>query len=413
MELFKNTNFDFLGKKWPFIIASLVLTVAGLGSIAMKGGIKYGIDFKGGAMMYVKFTGAPPVEQIRSSLSSKIAGGIDVQSLKDTNEVIIGTELQDERALNQTRNTMISTLEATFGQPQSGKLDFNNATEESLTIRLRDPLQAAGVALSDPQLKQLVKDLLAFRNNPPQSGVISSLDQLSTVAGVNANIIGILKQQCYLSPFSVRQVEVVGPKVANDLKKQAVQATLFALAGMLVYIWFRFEWIYGVAAVIAVFHDTIITIGFFSLFDKEITLTVIAALLTLVGYSMNDTIVIFDRIRENLKIYRRESLESLINKSVNQTLSRTILTSGLTFVTVLALFLFGGPVLHGFSFALVVGILIGTYSSVFVASPIVLFWHNFVDARKKKGPAPVAAVSRAEPLSGPRTTSKPLAKKAK
>jgi preprotein translocase subunit SecF len=429
MELFKNTNFDFLGKKWPFIIASLVLTALGFVSIAMKGGIKYGIDFRGGAMMYVKFSGPPPLDKIRSSLSAKI-GDVDVQSLTgaSANEVIISTELKDEKALEQTRSTMISTLNATFGQSQSGKVDFNNATQESLSSRLREAFQRGGVALSEPQLQQLVRDMLAFRNNPPQSGLISSFDQLSTVPGVNANIINILKQECYLGPFSVRQVEVVGPKVATDLWKQAIQATLFALAGMLVYIWFRFEWIYGVGAVIAVFHDTIITIGLFSLFNKEISLTVIAALLTLVGYSMNDTIVIFDRIRENLKIYRRESLESLINKSVNQTLSRTILTSGLTFVTVVALFLFGGPVLHGFSFALVVGIIIGTYSSVFIASPIVLFWHNFADKRKKRPVAVGAQGGRPESIAGsagggqsppnkpaasPRTAGKPLAKKAK
>jgi preprotein translocase subunit SecF len=426
MELFKNTNFDFLGYKWPFIIASLVLTVAGLISIALKGGIKYGIDFRSGAMMYVKFTGPPPVEKIRSALSSQL-GSVDVQSLtgSDANEVIIETELKDERALEQTRATMVNSLTATFGQPQSGKLDFNNATEESLSSRMREPLQKAGVALSEPQLQQLVKDMLAFRNTPPRSGVISSLDQLSSVSGVNANIINVLKQECYLSPFSIRQVEMVGPKVAGDLRKQAVQATLLALAGMLAYIWFRFEWIYGVGAVIACFHDTIITIGMFSLFNKEISLTVIAALLTLVGYSMNDTIVIFDRIRENLKIFRRESLESLINKSVNQTLSRTILTSGLTFVTVIALFLFGGPVLNGFSFALVIGILIGTYSSVFVASPIVLFWHNFADQRKKKFSPALAGggtVARPEVVPGPvggsqkpaaKAAGKPLVKKAK
>jgi preprotein translocase subunit SecF len=183
--------------------------------------------------------------------------------------------------------------------------------------------------------------------------------------------------------------------VGADLTHQAVNATLLALAGMLVYIWFRFEWIYGVGAVIAVFHDTVITIGLFSLFNKEITLTVVAALLTLVGYSMNDTIVIFDRIRENLHLNRREPLAEVINKSVNQTLSRTIMTSGLTFLTVLALYLFGGPVLHGFSFALVVGIIIGTYSSVFVASPIVLFWHNFTDRGKKTAP-PVPAAPRSD-----------------
>jgi preprotein translocase subunit SecF len=184
---------------------------------------------------------------------------------------------------------------------------------------------------------------------------------------------------------------MVGPKVGAELRTKAVMATLYALAGMLVYIAFRFEWIYGLGAVIAVFHDTIITIGLFSIFNKEISLTVIAALLTLVGYSMNDTIVIFDRIRENLKITRREPLETLMNRSINQTLNRTIMTSGLTFLTVIALFIWGGPVLHGFSFALVCGIIVGTYSSVFIASPIVLFWHNFADQRKKRSSLPPAA----------------------
>src|SRR5260370_10115616 len=344
MELFKNTNFDFLGYKWPFIIASLVLTVAGLTSIAMKGGIKYGIDFSGGAMMYVKFNGPPPVEKIRSALASKI-GNVDEQTLNpsDSNEVIISTELQDAKALQQTRYTMVSTLESTFAQPGNGKLDFNNATQESLSSRLREPLQKAGVAMSEPQLQQLVKDLLTFRNTPPRSGVISSLDQLSSLAGVNANIVNILKQECYLAPSSVRQVATVVPKVAADLKKQAMEATLLALAGMLAYIWFRFEWIYGVGAAIACFHDTIITIGLFSLFNKEISLTGIAALLTLVGDSMNDTIVIFDRIRENLNIYRRVSLQALISKDVKQPPRPSTLTPDLTLLSVVARCLSSGP----------------------------------------------------------------------
>ena len=203
--------------------------------------------------------------------------------------------------------------------------------------------------------------------------------------------MSVLKQECTLAPFGVRSTSVVGAKVGADLRLQAIKATLYALAGMLVYIAFRFEWIYGVAAVLAVFHDTLITIGLFSLFNKELDLTVVAAILTLVGYSMNDTIVVFDRIRENLKFMRRESLTSLINASVNQTLSRTILTSGLTFMTALALLLFGGAVLGGFSFALVVGIVVGTYSSVFIASPILVFWQDFVDARSKAARPAVAA----------------------
>ena len=410
MEIFKNTNFDFLKYKWPFIGASLVLSVLGLGSIALHGGLKYGIDFKGGAIMTVKWAGAPPIEKIRSAMTGKVRGEVVVQNVNDINDkdlVLISTELQEERLLNQNRKAMVDVLESTFGQP-AGKLDFNNASAQALVERLRDPLQAAGAQLNDQQLQTLASEMLKFRDTPPRSGLLANFDQLSAVPGVNSNIINALKQQCYLAPYNVRSVDMVGPKVGAELRAKAIAATLYALAGMLVYIAFRFEWIYGVAAVVACFHDTIITIGLFSLFGKEIDLTVIAALLTLVGYSMNDTIVIFDRIRENLKLSRREGLESLINRSVNQTLSRTIMTSGLTFLTVIALFLFGGPVLHNFSFALVVGIIIGTYSSVFVASPIVLFWHNFSDSRRKGSTAP--AVAAAKPVVSPKP-QQPAARK--
>jgi preprotein translocase subunit SecF len=167
---------------------------------------------------------------------------------------------------------------------------------------------------------------------------------------------------------------------------------------MLVYLWFRFELIYGVAAVVACFHDTLITVGAFSLLNKEISLTVIAAILTLVGYSMNDTIVVFDRIRENVKLLRRESLAEIVDRSINQTLSRTVLTSGLTFLTVLSLFLFGGEVLHGFSLALVIGIIIGTYSSIFIASPMLVAYQDW-RLRKMRGAAasvPVTAQQRRE-----------------
>jgi preprotein translocase subunit SecF len=164
---------------------------------------------------------------------------------------------------------------------------------------------------------------------------------------------------------------------------------------MLVYLWFRFELIYGVAAVVAVFHDTLITVGAFSLTNQEITLTVIAAILTLIGYSMNDTIVVFDRIRENLALSRRESLHDVVNRSINQTLSRTVISSGLTFLTVLSLFLFGGEVLHGFSFALVVGILIGTYSSIAVAAPMLVAYQEWRAKRGKVATLPAGKRAKA------------------
>jgi preprotein translocase subunit SecF len=194
----------------------------------------------------------------------------------------------------------------------------------------------------------------------------------------------------YFNPNTGVKVDVVGPTVGHQLEKQATLATLYSMAGMLVYLWFRFQLIYGVAAVVACFHDTLITVGAFALTGREISLTVIAAILTLVGYSMNDTIVVFDRIRENLRLSRREALPDLVNRSINQTLSRTVLTSGLTFLTVLSLFIFGGQVLNGFSFALVVGILIGTYSSIAVAAPMLVAWQEWRVGRGKTAALPAA-----------------------
>jgi preprotein translocase subunit SecF len=184
------------------------------------------------------------------------------------------------------------------------------------------------------------------------------------------------------SAFTIQKVDIVGPTAGTQLQHQAELATLYSLLGMLIYLWFRFELIYGVAAVVAVFHDTLITLGAFSLTNQEITLTVVAAILTLIGYSMNDTIVVFDRIRENLALSRRESLTDVVNRSINQTLSRTVISSGLTFLTVLSLLVFGGSVLRGFSFALTVGIVIGTYSSIAVAAPMLVAYQDW---RKRGG----------------------------
>lgn len=385
MEIFKNTNFDFLGNKWPFIIASLVLTAAGLVSLIVKGGPLYGIDFKGGALMHVKFTSEPPEEKIRKALSATIPGEISVQRVTTpgANEVIVSTDISSEGVLNQNRQKMDEALRSTFGD-SSGKLDLNNTGGDNLSAALRDGLSRAGVLPDDKQLSELVKSILDFKNGTNNGGLLKSLDQLSGVSGVTPQVLTVLKDKCYLSPFTIRNTEVVGPKVGAELRTKALLATLYALAGMLVYIAFRFEWIYGVAAVIAVFHDTIITLGLFSIFNKEISLTVVAALLTLVGYSMNDTIVTFDRIRENLRIVKKMAFSDLVNLSINQTLSRTILTSGLTFLTALSLWLFGGQVLNGFAFALVVGIMVGTYSSVFVACPILIYWYDLAETRRKQ-----------------------------
>ena len=309
MELFKQPNVDWLGKKWYFLGFSLIFSVAGILSLLFWHHLPLGVDFKGGTHITVRFDQSPNEDHIRAAMDK--AG------------------IHDARIQSMSGAGSAAGFQEVIALPESTATDANHD---------------AGRTAVESALRSFYKD----------------------------------------GSFSVEQVDIVGPTAGKQLQKQAVYATLYSLIGMLVYLWFRFELIYGVAAVVAVFHDTLITIGAFSLTNQEITLTVIAAILTLIGYSMNDTVVVFDRIRENLAMSRREELSVLVNRSINQTLSRTVLSSGLTFLTVMSLFLFGGEVLHGFSFALVVGILIGTYSSIAVAAPMLVAWQ---DSRAKQGKA--------------------------
>jgi len=282
---------------------------------------------------------------------------------------------------------------AQIGSPVPLGVDFKGGTQVQVqfnqspdTSRIRQAMDAAGI--KDARIQSFGD----AANNEALISLPEQQDETSLDAG-RQQIVDALHAH-YNNPFNVRNVQVVGPTVGRQLEKQAGLATLYSMLGMLVYLWFRFQLIYGVAAVVACFHDTLITVGFFALLDKEISLTVIAAILTLVGYSMNDTIVVFDRIRENLRLSRRESLPDVVNRSINQTLSRTVLTSGLTFLTVLSLYVFGGQVLRGFSFALVVGILIGTYSSIAVAAPMLVAWQEWRASKGKTAILPAAKRAR-------------------
>jgi preprotein translocase subunit SecF len=396
IELFKQPNIDWMGKAKYFFGLSGILLLAGWTSIYFKGGLRYGIDFKGGTNVDVRFAQTPDIDKIRGSLSQQGLGTSEIQPISDpanpnANEVVIGLEQKGEgdQALDTGKKQVVDALNATFGTASSGKPDFNAATPSSLAASLnqRDPLVLSTNA--GDRYQQLAARILAFRDGKEANGVLTNFDALARVDGVTPAVLSAIKENYSLGAFAVRNVEIVGPKVGAELRRQAVLVTLYALGGMLVYIAFRFEWVYGAAAVLAVFHDVLITLGFFSLLRFEISLTVIAALLTLVGYSMNDTIVIFDRIRENNRLLRRESFAEVVNKSINQTLSRTILTSGLTFLTVLVLFLMGGQVLRAFSFALVVGIVVGTYSSFGIAAPLVVAWNRWrgQGALARTGPA--------------------------
>ncbi len=394
MQLFTNTNIDFLGKKWYFLAFSLIFSVAGICSMLFWHGIPLGVDFKGGTLVYVKFSSAPNLDQIRKDMDRAGLKDPKIQSYgpPGSNEVLVALEEKEtsEAALDQGKNAIIKALE-TENPQNNGKQDLNNTGPSSLAQYLlgKDPLRLGTDA---PQRYQQIAQQIDDARNKQHGGVLSSIDQLNGV--VPNEVLSLLQQDFYTSNFAVRNVDIVGPQVGGQLRHQALMATLYSLAGMLVYLWFRFELIYGIGAVVACFHDTIITVGFFSLLNKDISLTVIAAILTLIGYSMNDTIVVFDRIRENIKLLRREPLAVVVNKSINQTLSRTILTSGLTFLTVLSLYLFGGEVLRGFSLALVIGILIGTYSSIAVAAPMLVAYQDWREGKTGRSVLPAAGAAR-------------------
>jgi preprotein translocase subunit SecF len=392
LEFFRNTNIDFLGKKWYFLIFSLVFSVAGLLSMAFWHGIPLGVDFRGGTLVYVKYSHTPDPSAIHNEIERAGLKNARVQRYGQAanNEVLIALDIQEtsEQDLSKGKDLIKQALEgaAAGAGANSGKQDLNNASSIGLLNYLleKDPLHLGAGSDANPRYTAIAKSIVDERDKT-RGGVFGSLDELKGL--VDSAVVDSLKDGYFLSDFGIRNVEIVGPQVGQQLRKQALLATLYSLAGMLIYLALRFEWIYGVAAVLTVFHDTLITVGAFSLLNWEISLTVIAAILTLIGYSNNDTIVVFDRIRENIKLLRREKLSDIVNKSINQTLSRTILTAGLTFLTVLALFLFGGEVLHGFSFALVIGILIGTYSSIAIAAPILVAYQEW---RTGRGQKPIA-----------------------
>jgi len=405
MQIFQNVNIDWLGKTKYFVAGSVLLLILGGVALYQDGGPLYGIDFKGGTLLYVRFAQSPPLDTIRGGLAQRGRGDSIIQRYGPPADSVVLIQLEqqgdDDEALDRGKTLILEVLAGVVANTaEPGKQDFNAVNPVALAevLTRRDPL-VLGPASAD-RYRQLAAAIVEFRDED-RNGLVTNLDELSEVPDANPAVVSTVKEAYYPGSFAVRKTESIGPRVGAQLRSQAFWATVYAVLGMLVYIAFRFEWVYGTAAALAVVHDVVITLGLFAVFNYEISLTVIAALLTLVGYSMNDTIVIFDRMRENLRVSRREPLGVVANKSINQTLARTALTSGLTFLTVLILFLFGGEVLRPFAFALVVGIMVGTYSSVGIAAALVVAWDNWkhsrgVGAKAASGPSSRARQDQAQ-----------------
>ena len=388
MEILRNVSIDWLGKKWFFFLTSWALILVGGIAYFTRGGFALGIDFTGGTIIYVKFNSRPNVDLIRSSLRPEAVGTTSIQRYdepwKDMVLVRMQTVFGSGESADSGQKKVLALLREAFDREHvnSPLLDFNNVGLDPLVKYLQegDPDSWRGQSKTsqeiDAHYRQVAISMLDYRNNV-KDGLVKSLDELKAAGGVSAGDAESLKKSFYAGSFAIKGVESVGAIVGSDLRRRAALAVGLSFLGMLVYIGFRFKPIYGVAAIVGLFHDVTITLGLFALTQKEISLNVIAALLTLIGYSMNDTIVVWDRVRENLRIMRKETLPQIVNLSINQTLTRTIMTTGTTFLATASLLVLGGEVLNGFAFAMTFGVLIGSYSTVGISGPIVEWWYKY------------------------------------
>jgi len=394
LQVFHDANFRLMwGTKYLFLAFSAFCTIGSFLVIAFIG-FNYGIDFAGGTAVQVRFLGAPPIDAIRSEMERAGLGDVTLQRIgvETDHEILIRVE-RDSRAAGKEGeggNISVKVLDALRGMQggaeQSDRLDLNMVSEASL----REWITSHRPAPADPAVATPASDTAAvaaaiIKDRNDRKGLFSDMNQLSTIPGVDAGLAAAFKEQARLGQFALRGVDFVGPTAGKELLQNTGWAILGAVAGILIYVWFRFHKIaWGVAAIVALVHDVIIAAGAVALTGKEFSLPVVAALLTILGYSINDTIVVFDRIRENLKNYRDLDFEAVVNGSVNQTLSRTILTSFTVFVAVTALFLYGGEKLNPLSFCLMVGVVFGTYSSIFVAATLLVLAYKHLGPKYVK-----------------------------
>ncbi|MGB2764041.1 MAG: protein translocase subunit SecF [Candidatus Aminicenantaceae bacterium] len=370
-------------KIFAFSLSGIIITF-GIINITKGKGLNQGIDFAGGSLVRLMLKTQVPIDEVRKSLSDAGLGSPRIQEIGNTKrEYLIRTlqpaEIGKEEELEAHEIAGNKVVEALKQEEDrvaltKGLKDLNTIGEDELTLILQSFFPKEAV--------EIVKNILSFRIS---KGIIQDYDQLQQETGIRQEVVDKLKEKTFLGSLTVLSKESVGPQVGHDLRRKATQATIWALIGMLTYIGIRFKFAYGVAAIITLAHDVLITLSIFSFTNREINLPVIAAILTIVGYSLNDTIVIFDRVRDNIKTLRKHEFEGILDISINQTLSRTVITSGTTFLTVMALYLFGGEVINDFAFTMIIGVLSGTYSSIYQSCSLLHFWNKIFKPKKGMG----------------------------
>jgi preprotein translocase subunit SecF len=388
LKIFKEEpKIKFINKRYIAFALSGLIILAGLVTFLTRG-FNWGIDFSGGTMIEVGFQQPTTVNQLRASLNRIELGDAQITRIGSENKFFIktlaslkklnvsGAKLEDieeyEIVAREIRSGMMS--EAERAQAAAGKIDLNNSAEGEIARFLREK------GISDEDAQESSRLIIGLRKTG--TGIIGDFSALEK-AGVKHRISTLLRSESFLGRFTFLSVEFVGPQVGKDLRRKATLACIWALIGMLVYIAFRFKFLYGLSGILTLAHDVLVALSFILFFRIEMSLQVIAALLTIVGYSINDTIVVFDRLRDNLKIMKKDDLTAILDKSVNQTLSRSIFTSLTVFLTVLSLYLFGGEVIRPFSFTMLVGVIAGSYSTIYQSCAWLKVWEKYFLKRKK------------------------------
>jgi preprotein translocase subunit SecF len=384
MEFFRDTNIDFMRYRRFWAGVSVVLLLGTVGWVVVGGGVNFGIDFVGGTQITVQFADEPSIDELRRMIAAGGVPEVSIQRFGDAEEnaVMIKTPLSED-AEEGAAPLIVDLLRDHLGGTGS-QFDVNEQGSLALTSFLTrldpDQLRAADETIAAQHYEDVADAVGEVKRDV---GILVSWDQLEGSAAISAETMAALRDHAALGPFMVIGTENVGPQIGAELRRDGILAVVLALIGMLAYIWMRFELRYGVGAVVATFHDVLITLGLFTVAGLEFNLTTIAGFLTLVGYSVNDSVVVFDRVRENLRQNRRGTLEQVMNESLNQTLSRTVLTSGTTLLVVGCLLVLGGDVLRGFAFILTIGVVVGTYSSIYIASPLALVWERWFGAEAR------------------------------
>jgi preprotein translocase subunit SecF len=376
MRIFENLHIDFLGKRKIFYVVSAILFLAGFINIIFRG-LEFGIDFKGGSEIVLQFDKPVNIAQVRNYVENIGLGAVELKTFGGETGVLVRTELQNipPTVFPRVIDGIENVIDARFASLPRDIIDSSASTvtyefpNSDTTNRIIDQLNSSGFQAS--------RATEEFDNR-----------QVIVSVGISDWIKENLRERMPDNEFKVLREDQVGPKVGSELKRDALIAVILSLIAILIYLAFRFKFVFALGAVVALFHDVLITLGLFSLLyglipglNLEIDLTIVAAFLTLVGYSINDTVIVFDRVRENLKIHKTMPLQEVLNLSINRTMSRTILTGGTTLLSIFVLLVFGGEVLRAFAFTLFFGIIIGTYSSIFVASALVL---EYAERLKKK-----------------------------